>query len=234
MPAVRAEVFQQLPETAAGSPVVRLVLLHADGLSDVTDIARTCGKRFPNAAVVLLVADMCADCTVRERLFEEGLVQGVVPLTLKLDVWLAAISLLLSGGEYYPPSRQQKAAATPADIVVPTAQRQPDETRMEMRASTTQSTHPVLLDVAGTKSEAANTGAEHQHVSHPVDGLTTRERQILELVSEGHQNKLIAHRMALSEHTVKVHVHNLLTKLRVSNRTQAAPRSGPGLRASLR
>ncbi|NGP18396.1 response regulator transcription factor [Devosia chinhatensis] len=52
--------------------------------------------------------------------------------------------------------------------------------------------------------------------------LTPRERQVLELLSEGYQNKLIADRMALSEHTVKVHVHNLITKLRVTNRTQAA------------
>lgn len=55
-----------------------------------------------------------------------------------------------------------------------------------------------------------------------LSSLTAREQEILELLSEGHQNKLIAHKMSLSEHTVKVHVHNLLAKLRVSNRTQAA------------
>jgi len=55
-----------------------------------------------------------------------------------------------------------------------------------------------------------------------LDALTAREREILILVSEGYQNKLIADRMALSEHTVKAHVHNLIAKLRVTNRTQAA------------
>ncbi|MGH6862017.1 MAG: response regulator transcription factor, partial [Phyllobacterium sp.] len=44
----------------------------------------------------------------------------------------------------------------------------------------------------------------------------------LELLSEGLQNKIIADRLTLSEHTVKVHVHNLIRKLRVHNRTQAA------------
>ncbi|MGH6859748.1 MAG: response regulator transcription factor, partial [Phyllobacterium sp.] len=51
--------------------------------------------------------------------------------------------------------------------------------------------------------------------------LTSREREILELLSQGMQNKAIADRLALSVHTVKVHVHNLIRKLRAHNRTQA-------------
>ena len=45
---------------------------------------------------------------------------------------------------------------------------------------------------------------------------------MLGLLSQGLQNKLIADRLELSEHTVKVHVHNLIRKLHVHNRTQAA------------
>ncbi len=52
-------------------------------------------------------------------------------------------------------------------------------------------------------------------------GLTPREAQIMALVAKGLQNKLIAAQMDLSEHTVKAHVRNLFTKLKVSNRTQA-------------
>ncbi|MEP7456467.1 response regulator transcription factor [Phyllobacterium sp. SB3] len=59
-------------------------------------------------------------------------------------------------------------------------------------------------------------------VIRPIKTLTIREQQILELLSEGLQNKIIADRLTLSEHTVKVHVHNLIRKLRVHNRTQAA------------
>jgi DNA-binding NarL/FixJ family response regulator len=65
----------------------------------------------------------------------------------------------------------------------------------------------------------------HQHnegIIRPIKTLTIREQQILELLSEGLQNKIIADRLTLSEHTVKVHVHNLIRKLRVHNRTQAA------------
>ena len=66
-------------------------------------------------------------------------------------------------------------------------------------------------------------GPDHDgEVENGLDALTAREHEILILVSAGFQNKLIADRMGLSEHTVKAHVHNLIAKLRVTNRTQAA------------
>ena len=52
--------------------------------------------------------------------------------------------------------------------------------------------------------------------------LTPREWQVLELVAEGVQNKNIAADLDLSVHTVKLHIHNLLNKIGVSNRTCAA------------
>ena len=52
--------------------------------------------------------------------------------------------------------------------------------------------------------------------------LTERETDVLRLLSQGFSNKEIALRLNISEQTVKSHVHNLLSKLRVSSRTQAA------------
>lgn len=52
--------------------------------------------------------------------------------------------------------------------------------------------------------------------------LTVREREVLGLVALGAQNKEIAGRLAISQHTVKVHLHNLLDKLELRNRRQAA------------
>jgi DNA-binding NarL/FixJ family response regulator len=54
--------------------------------------------------------------------------------------------------------------------------------------------------------------------------LTARENQILEMVSRGLQNKKIAAEFRLSEHTVKIHMHNIITKLGVHNRTEAVSR----------
>lgn len=52
--------------------------------------------------------------------------------------------------------------------------------------------------------------------------LTAREIQILEMVSRGLQNKTIAAEFRLSEHTVKIHLHNIISKLGAHNRTEAA------------
>jgi DNA-binding NarL/FixJ family response regulator len=52
--------------------------------------------------------------------------------------------------------------------------------------------------------------------------LTAREREIVEMISEGLANKEIARRLCLELPTVKSHVHNILDKLQVRNRTEAA------------
>lgn len=55
-----------------------------------------------------------------------------------------------------------------------------------------------------------------------VKRLTPREREILQLAAHGKQNKLIAVDLHLSEHTVKLHMHHIIKKLGVRNRTEAA------------
>jgi DNA-binding NarL/FixJ family response regulator len=54
--------------------------------------------------------------------------------------------------------------------------------------------------------------------------LTTRQRQILQLINEGLSNKQIAQRLSLGPSTVKNHVHNLLGRLQVGRRSDAAAR----------
>ncbi len=56
----------------------------------------------------------------------------------------------------------------------------------------------------------------------PLDELTERERQILELLSTGCSNKEIARDLDLSEKTVKHYMTNILQKLQVRNRVEAA------------
>ena len=49
--------------------------------------------------------------------------------------------------------------------------------------------------------------------------LTPRERQIVRLLSEGLSDKEIGGRLSITDGTIKVHLHNIFEKLRVSNRT---------------
>lgn len=53
-------------------------------------------------------------------------------------------------------------------------------------------------------------------------GLTDREREILTLIASGMSNKLIARELDITEGTVKVHVKNLLKKLNLRSRVEAA------------
>ena len=55
-----------------------------------------------------------------------------------------------------------------------------------------------------------------------IFNLTAREREILKLIAEGRSNKDIAEKLVLSLHTVKNHVKNIIHKLAVDDRTQAA------------
>ncbi|POA34031.1 MULTISPECIES: two-component system response regulator NarL [Pseudomonas] len=52
--------------------------------------------------------------------------------------------------------------------------------------------------------------------------LTERERQVLKIIASGFSNKVIGHKLGITEGTVKVHVKNLLHKLGLRSRVEAA------------
>jgi two-component system nitrate/nitrite response regulator NarL len=73
-----------------------------------------------------------------------------------------------------------------------------------------------------------------QRSYEPAASLTAREREILELIDEGLSNKQIGQRLCIELPTVKNHVHNILEKLHVHRRYEAAARmrerAGPSAR----
>ena len=55
--------------------------------------------------------------------------------------------------------------------------------------------------------------------------LTDREREVLDLIAEGHSNPEIAGRLTLSPKTVRNHISNIFSKLQVADRAQAIIRA---------
>ncbi len=65
-------------------------------------------------------------------------------------------------------------------------------------------------------------GAQAERPVSDLDRLTPREKDILACLALGESNKFIARKLDLAESTVKIHVQNVLKKLKLSSRVQAA------------
>jgi NarL family two-component system response regulator LiaR len=63
---------------------------------------------------------------------------------------------------------------------------------------------------------------EDARPSGPVESLTPRETEVLQLVARGYSNREIAEELVITEVTVRTHVSNVLGKLQLQSRTQAA------------
>lgn len=65
-------------------------------------------------------------------------------------------------------------------------------------------------------------GVQEEKPVSDLDKLTPREKDILDCLARGESNKIIARQLDLAESTVKIHVQNVLKKLKLSSRVQAA------------
>ncbi|PBC04339.1 helix-turn-helix transcriptional regulator [Mesorhizobium sp. WSM3860] len=167
-----------------------MILIDTELLHKIDGYAAELMRHHPAAPIVLVQHDSRASVSMHDVL-DLKIVRSVLPMDLKLDVWLSVIRLMLRGGEYFPLAMFQSYARSlsqkASDHSAPAEQSRPDRSGFE-----------------------------------EMDGLTDREFQILEMVARGLQNKIIAATLRLSEHTVKIHLHNIITKLGAHNRTEAA------------
>jgi NarL family two-component system response regulator LiaR len=76
--------------------------------------------------------------------------------------------------------------------------------------------HPLI---AGKVLDELHSTSEQRPTEQP---LTQREHEVLRLIAQGHENKDIAGQLTISEATVRTHVGNILGKLHLASRTQAA------------
>lgn len=151
--------------------------------------------RSAQAAVAVAFDDAPSIAAHLAGLGLDGLPAGLslLPMNLRLDAWLSVMGLLLQGESYVPMS--------------------------------------VLRELTGWSrgSGSLRNATGGLEGSRPPAGpgpapqrLTGQERRILPLIAQGKQNKVIADELALSEHTVKLHVHHIIGKLGLRNRTEVA------------
>jgi two-component system, NarL family, response regulator LiaR len=95
---------------------------------------------------------------------------------------------------------------------------QPEELARAIRAA--QRNEAVLHSEVATKLMQEFTTP--RPAEDPVEQLTEREMDVLRLIAKGQSNKEIADTLIISEKTVKTHVSNILSKLHLADRTQAA------------
>jgi len=69
--------------------------------------------------------------------------------------------------------------------------------------------------------KAARLLLEARDAPDPLEGISPREREVFALLLDGLPNKLIAHRLGISEKTVKTHLTNIFREIGVADRLQA-------------
>jgi DNA-binding NarL/FixJ family response regulator len=99
-----------------------------------------------------------------------------------------------------------------------------DELAAAIRAAAAGEVHldPAIAGIVARRMRAGHADtAAGQHVAG-ISSLTQRERDVLACVAQGLPNRAIADRLGITERTARTHVSNILAKLGLASRTQAA------------
>ncbi|HEY4385995.1 MAG TPA: response regulator transcription factor, partial [Ktedonobacteraceae bacterium] len=160
-------------------------------------------------------------------------VQSLIPDVILMD-------LILPGINGVEATRQIKQISPRTQVVVLTSSESDEHIFAALRAGAISYT---LKDIrSGELPEVIRKAAQGESLLHPrvatlviqevhetkrripaaFASLTERELEVLRLIAEGDSNIVIAERLVLSEKTVKGHVSNILSKLHIEDRTQAA------------
>ena len=170
---------------------------------------------------------------------EAGDAAAAVAVCAEQKPHVALVDLVMPGGGIAA-TRDIRAVSPNTQVVLLTSF---EDARQIVAAVQAGAISCLLKDVdADTLADAIRSSARGEAVLHPrvaghlvdalregtspgaeaLDSLSQREREVLALMAEGMSNFDIAGRLGIGEKTVKTHVSNVLAKLDVSDRTQAA------------
>lgn len=170
---------------------------------------------------------------------EAGNAAHAVDLAAVQQPDVALVDLAMPGEDGIAATRAIRVASPRTQVVILTSSTEDASVRPALEAG---AVGYQLKDVAGTelvecvRSAARGESRLHPRVAAgllrtlrgesqrpaPAVQLSTREREVLLLIAQGLSNQQIAERLRIGEATVKTHVGNLLAKLDLTDRTQAA------------
>ncbi|WP_307871825.1 AAA family ATPase [Micromonospora sp. U21] len=195
--------------------------LPREGWPVLSAVART-AVRVGDRDLAATVAALAADLPARHPAARAHAAQVTALLATAgraLPAWRAAVEAWRADGQPYPLGRALLALAEAAAAA---------GERDEVAAAVTEATEIARRLGATPLAEAAATLARRVglrgagQAGPGVDLLTSREREVLRLVAEGHSNSRIAERLFISPKTASVHVSRIIAKLGVTNRGEAA------------
>ena len=169
---------------------------------------------------------------------EAGNARHAAELAGQLRPDVALVDMVMPGGDGVQATLDIRSVSPQTQVVILTSSTDENTVRPALEAG---AVSYQLKDVGGAELvDTVRRAARGETVLHPrvaaglvrslrveprpdpLANLSTREREVLLLIAEGLSNQSIADRLGIGEATVKTHVGNLLSKLDLSDRTQAA------------
>lgn len=169
---------------------------------------------------------------------EAGSAAHGTELALQMRPDVALVDMVMPGGDGVQATKSIRQASPQTQVVILTSSTDESTVRPALEAG---AVSYQLKDVAGPELvDTIRRAARGETLLHPrvaaglvrslrveprpdpLANLSTREREVLLLIAEGLSNQNIADRLGIGEATVKTHVGNLLSKLELTDRTQAA------------
>ncbi|MCA9963938.1 MAG: response regulator transcription factor [Anaerolineales bacterium] len=148
--------------------------------------------------------------------------------TLELTQWIARTQpqthILITGIEKHAPEKILMYVEAGADGYVPKEVSVEDllENIRAVQADKALFPPEMVAKLIARVNELADMCADQEQIANVLRGLTPRERDVLDLVTDGLSNQEIGEKLHIEVGTVKNHVHKILRKLDVTNRDEAA------------
>ena len=192
----------------------RLVVLGAATIDDAIAQGAICRRRWPKCKIMLLYDHADPE---EARKISTSEVDGCMPVSVSPETLARGLDLLVGGEDMIKimlvPSPRQPNPSQAAPLAGEAIKNTAVSSNHLGRASANDgSFFPTIPEAVAPSSVAAR----------DFPKLSEREKQILDGIVHGYQNKMIARMCGITETTVKVHMRSILRKIQVANRTQAA------------